>query len=81
MKNLTTENHLRHVESLPVFPSGAGNIPSLNAVILGEALASEENDYVFPSKDFSSNALISSPSEVIFLLFIGFFWVLNICYL
>ncbi|XP_057530829.1 acetyl-coenzyme A synthetase, chloroplastic/glyoxysomal [Amaranthus tricolor] len=63
MKNLTTENHLRHVESLPVFPSGAGNIPSLNAVILGEALASEENDYVFPSKDFSSNALISSPSE------------------
>ncbi|CAO2829818.1 unnamed protein product [Amaranthus hypochondriacus] len=63
MKNLTTENHLRHVESLPIFPSGAGNIPSLNAVILGEALASEENDYVFPNQDFSSNALISSPSK------------------
>uniref|UniRef100_A0A803LR80 Acetyl-coenzyme A synthetase n=1 Tax=Chenopodium quinoa TaxID=63459 RepID=A0A803LR80_CHEQI len=60
---MTTENHLRHVQSLPVFPSGAGNIPRLNAVILGEALASEENDFVFPSPEFSRNAHVSSPSE------------------
>uniref|UniRef100_A0A803MMM6 Acetyl-coenzyme A synthetase n=1 Tax=Chenopodium quinoa TaxID=63459 RepID=A0A803MMM6_CHEQI len=60
---MTTENHLRHVQSLPVFPSGAGKIPRLNAVILGEALASEENDYVFPSQEFSRNAHVSSPSE------------------
>ncbi|XP_021736098.1 acetyl-coenzyme A synthetase, chloroplastic/glyoxysomal-like [Chenopodium quinoa] len=62
-RKMTTENHLRHVQSLPVFPSGAGNIPRLNAVILGEALASEENDFVFPSPEFSRNAHVSSPSE------------------
>ncbi|XP_021721159.1 acetyl-coenzyme A synthetase, chloroplastic/glyoxysomal-like [Chenopodium quinoa] len=62
-RKMTTENHLRHVQSLPVFPSGAGKIPRLNAVILGEALASEENDYVFPSQEFSRNAHVSSPSE------------------
>ncbi|KAL2925473.1 Acetyl-coenzyme A synthetase chloroplastic/glyoxysomal [Bienertia sinuspersici] len=63
MGNLTTENHLRHVESLATLPSGAGKIKHLNAAILGEALASEENDLVVPSDDFSSNALVSSPSK------------------
>ncbi|KMT07822.1 hypothetical protein BVRB_6g146340 [Beta vulgaris subsp. vulgaris] len=63
MGNLTTENHLRHIQSLPTLNSGAGKIPRLNAVILGETLASEENDLVFPSDDFSSNAHVSSPAE------------------
>ncbi|KAA3464613.1 acetyl-coenzyme A synthetase, chloroplastic/glyoxysomal-like [Gossypium australe] len=62
-KNLTTTNHLRHVESMASLPSGAGKISHLNAVILGEALASEENDFVFPSDDFSRQALIPSPHK------------------
>ncbi|KAL8139984.1 hypothetical protein V2J09_006005 [Rumex salicifolius] len=61
--NLLTTNHLRHVESLSVMPSGAGKIPRLNAVILGEALASEENDLVFPSEEFSKQALVQSPAK------------------
>ncbi|XP_057541817.1 acetyl-coenzyme A synthetase, chloroplastic/glyoxysomal-like [Amaranthus tricolor] len=63
MRNLTTQNHLRHVESLPIFPSGAGKLAHLNAVILGEALASEENEMVFPSQEFSNNALVSNPDK------------------
>ncbi|XP_026385761.1 acetyl-coenzyme A synthetase, chloroplastic/glyoxysomal-like [Papaver somniferum] len=58
-----SSDHLRHVESLSTLPSGAGKIPHLNAVILGEALASEENDLVFPSQEFSSQALVSSPAQ------------------
>lgn len=60
----TTCNHLRHVESIATLPSGAGNISHLNAVILGEALASEENDLVFPSQHFSQQALVPSPDKV-----------------
>ncbi|KAH9627155.1 hypothetical protein KSS87_018395 [Heliosperma pusillum] len=63
MKTLTTENHLRHVESLTKLPSGAGKITQLNAVILGEALASEENDLVFPSDEFSALANIPSSTK------------------
>ncbi|KAI3765716.1 hypothetical protein L2E82_15758 [Cichorium intybus] len=32
------------MESMKSLPSGAGKIPELNDVILGESLASEEND-------------------------------------
>ncbi|KAJ0053775.1 hypothetical protein Pint_02465 [Pistacia integerrima] len=60
---LKTSNYLRHVESLKSFPSGAGNIPQLNAVILGEALASEETDRVYPSEDFTRQALVPSPEK------------------
>ncbi|KAK8676006.1 hypothetical protein V6N13_034061 [Hibiscus sabdariffa] len=60
---LTTTNHLRHVESMASFPSGAGHISHLNAIILGESLASEEDDLVYPSHDFSRHALIPSPHE------------------
>ena len=63
-KNLTTANHLRHVDSMASPPSGAGNISHLNAVILGEALASEEDDLVLPSDDFSRQALVPSPQKV-----------------
>lgn len=63
-KNLATTNHLRHVESMASLPSGAGKISHLNAVILGEALASEENNVVLPSDDFSRQALIPSPHKV-----------------
>lgn len=64
-KILTTSNHLRHVDSIANLPSGAGKIPRLNAVILGEALASEEDDLVFPNEDFSRQAHVSSPQEVL----------------
>lgn len=63
-KNLTTDNHLRHVDSMLILPSGAGNIPELNAVILGESLASEEHDLIFPSHEFSKQALVPSPQKV-----------------
>lgn len=63
-KKMRTESHLRHVESMATLPSGAGNISHLNAVILGEALATEENDLIFPSPNFSSQAHVSSPHEV-----------------
>lgn len=60
----TTKNHLRHVESMSTLPSGAGKITGLNAVILGEALASEEDDLVFPNDDFVRQALVPSPKKV-----------------
>ncbi|KAJ4790845.1 Acetyl-coenzyme A synthetase [Rhynchospora pubera] len=62
----TTElgpSDLRHVESMSHTPSGAGKINKLNAVILGESLASEENDLVMPSPGFSQSALISSQEQ------------------
>ncbi|KAF5725605.1 putative acetyl-CoA synthetase [Tripterygium wilfordii] len=61
--NLTTQNHLRQVESMSTLPSGASRTTQLNAVILGEAVASEEDDLVFPSDDFSRQALVSSPQQ------------------
>ncbi|KAM2991746.1 hypothetical protein FF2_044063 [Malus domestica] len=60
---ITTSDHLRHVESMATMPSGAGNISHLNAIILGESLASEENDLVFPSDHFSRQAHVSSPQQ------------------
>jgi hypothetical protein len=45
-------------------PSGAGKISGINAVVLGESLAAEENDLIFPSSQFSANALVSSPKQV-----------------
>ncbi|XP_071692659.1 acetyl-coenzyme A synthetase, chloroplastic/glyoxysomal-like [Rutidosis leptorrhynchoides] len=59
-KIITTDNHLHHVESMATLPSFAGNISELNAVILGESLASEEHDLIFPSIDFSKQALVPS---------------------
>ncbi|XP_039125013.1 acetyl-coenzyme A synthetase, chloroplastic/glyoxysomal [Dioscorea cayenensis subsp. rotundata] len=61
--NIAGSDHLRHVESMKELPSGAGKIPRLNAVVLGEALASEEDDLVVPSEDFSRQALVSSPQQ------------------
>ncbi|KAL4191870.1 hypothetical protein AMTRI_Chr06g169400 [Amborella trichopoda] len=62
-KGVVTSGHLRHVESMATLPSGAGKISHLNAVILGESLASEEDDLVFPSQEFTSQALVSSPEQ------------------
>ncbi|CAI9259993.1 unnamed protein product [Lactuca saligna] len=62
-KNLTTTNHLRHLESMATHPSGAGKIRKLNVVILGESLASEEDDLVFPGHDFSQQAYVPSPQK------------------
>ncbi|KAF7802030.1 Acetyl-coenzyme A synthetase, chloroplastic/glyoxysomal [Senna tora] len=61
--NLRTNNFLRHVESMKEIPSGAGHISGLNAVVLGEALATEENDLVFPNKEFASQAHVQSPEQ------------------
>ncbi|XP_011033712.1 PREDICTED: acetyl-coenzyme A synthetase, chloroplastic/glyoxysomal isoform X2 [Populus euphratica] len=60
---MATDNKLRHVTSMLEVPSGAGKISALHAVILGEALASEENDLVFPSDDFARQAHVSSPQQ------------------
>lgn len=62
--NLRTNNYLRHVESMKHVPSGAGNISHLNAVILGESLATEEDDFVLPSKEFATQANVQSPEQV-----------------
>lgn len=67
MKSLKTSDHLRHVESMSTLPSGAGRISRLNAVILGDSLASEEDDLVFPSQAFSDQAHVPSPQKVQFL--------------
>lgn len=63
--NTSTKHFLRHVESMKELPSGAGQISELNAVVLGEALATEENEFVFPSDEFSSQALVQSPEQVL----------------
>ncbi|CDP16758.1 unnamed protein product [Coffea canephora] len=62
-KCLKTSNHLRHVESMSILPSGAGRVSRLNAVILGESLASEEDDLVFPNEAFSKQAHVPSPQK------------------
>nr|DAD29689.1 TPA_asm: hypothetical protein HUJ06_031157 [Nelumbo nucifera] len=49
-KKLQTSNYLRYVESLAVLLSSIGKISHSHAVILGEALALEENDLVFLSE-------------------------------
>jgi len=59
-----SSDKLRHVESMSQLPSGAGKISGINAVVLGESLAAEENDLIFPSPEFSANALVSSPKQV-----------------
>lgn len=61
---LSVVGFLRHVESMSRLPSGTGRISHLNAVVLGEALAAEENDLIFPSPEFSRDALVSSPEQV-----------------
>ncbi|XP_058737673.1 acetyl-coenzyme A synthetase, chloroplastic/glyoxysomal [Vicia villosa] len=61
--NHRTNNYLRHLESMKILPSGAGRIPHLNAVILGESLATEEEDYVLPSEEFASKAHVQSPEQ------------------
>ncbi|XP_078447116.1 acetyl-CoA synthetase isoform X2 [Wolffia australiana] len=62
-KDLLTSGHLRHVDSFRQLPSGAGQISQLNAVVLGESLAREEHDLIFPSLEFSGQALLSSPEQ------------------
>lgn len=59
-----TEDHLRHIESLATFPSGAGKISHLRATNLGECLSSEEHDLVFPTPEFSDKALVPSTEKV-----------------
>jgi hypothetical protein len=68
---------LRHVESMSHTPSGAGKIDKLNAVILGDSLASEEDDLIFPSVQFSQSALISSPQQVSVLVSLSHLLQLN----
>ncbi|KAG0489423.1 hypothetical protein HPP92_008234 [Vanilla planifolia] len=62
-RNIGGSDLLHHVESMAQLPSFAGKISHLNAVVLGEALASEENDLVYPSPEFSAQALVSSSQQ------------------
>ncbi|GJM85130.1 hypothetical protein PR202_ga01554 [Eleusine coracana subsp. coracana] len=59
----TSSDKLRHVESMSQLPSGAGKISGINALVLGESLAAEEHDLIFPSHEFSASALVSSPKQ------------------
>ncbi|KAM1810910.1 hypothetical protein ACFX12_027600 [Malus domestica] len=73
---ITTGDHLRHVESMATMPSGAGNIFHPNAVILGESLASEENDLVFPNNSQAQSWVKSKvqahlPATNITCIFVG----------
>ncbi|KAG8656086.1 hypothetical protein MANES_04G095800v8 [Manihot esculenta] len=58
----TTTSHFSHVESISKL-SAAGKISGVNAVVLGEALASEEDELVFPNDEFSRQALVPSPKK------------------
>ncbi|KAI3701116.1 hypothetical protein L2E82_45761 [Cichorium intybus] len=66
------------MESMKSLPSGAGKILELNDVILGESLASEENDLVFPDHDFSKQALVTSPQQLDANLIESILWKFNL---
>ncbi|KAG6402845.1 hypothetical protein SASPL_135059 [Salvia splendens] len=53
-----SSHRLRHVSSLAAPPPSR-----LNAVVLGDALVSEENDLVIPNPDFSAQAHVPSPAK------------------
>ncbi|KAL1539933.1 Acetyl-coenzyme A synthetase, cytoplasmic, variant 2 [Salvia divinorum] len=53
-----SSHRLRHVSSLAAPPPSR-----LNAVVLGDALASEEHDLVIPKPDFSAQAHFPSPAK------------------
>ncbi|XP_042008105.1 acetyl-coenzyme A synthetase, chloroplastic/glyoxysomal-like [Salvia splendens] len=55
-----SSRRLRHVSSVAAPPS---KISRLNAVVLGDALASEEDDLVIPNPDFSAQAHVPSPGK------------------
>ncbi|KAK1265947.1 hypothetical protein QJS04_geneDACA016846 [Acorus gramineus] len=57
MATSSSDRRLRHVES------GPGRMQRLNAVVLGESIASEEDELVFPSEGFSEQALVSSHEQ------------------
>ncbi|KAK1291022.1 hypothetical protein QJS10_CPB18g00567 [Acorus calamus] len=57
MATSSLDRRLRHVES------SAGRMQRLNAVVLGESIASEEDELVFPSEGFSEQALVSSHEQ------------------
>jgi acetyl-CoA synthetase len=54
--NHITNNYLRHLEPMKILPSGVGRIPHLNAVILGESLATDEINFVLPNQEFATSA-------------------------
>jgi acetyl-CoA synthetase len=41
---------------MKILPSGVGRIPHLNAVILGESLATDEINFVLPNQEFATSA-------------------------
>lgn len=66
MASLNNHNHhFRHADSTASPPSSAvAKISHLKAVVLGDAPASEEDDVVLPSHDFSRQALVPSQQKV-----------------
>lgn len=59
--DLTAPDRLTQVDS-----SAARKIPRLNATVLGESLASEDDQLILPSDQFSSRAHVSSHQKVHF---------------
>lgn len=63
--NHNHNHHFRHADSNASPPSSAvAKISHLKAVVLGDAPASEEDDVVLPSHDFSRQALVPSQQKV-----------------
>nr|KJB67971.1 hypothetical protein B456_010G219900 [Gossypium raimondii] len=62
--NHNHNHHFRHADSTASPPSSAvAKISHLKAVVLGDAPASEEDDVVLPSHDFSRQALVPSQQK------------------
>ncbi|KAA3478405.1 acetyl-coenzyme A synthetase, chloroplastic/glyoxysomal-like [Gossypium australe] len=64
LNNHNHNHHFRHADSTASPPSSAvAKISHLKAVVLGDAPASEEDDVVLPSHDFSRQALVPSQQK------------------
>ncbi|KHG28195.1 Acetate--CoA ligase ACS, chloroplastic/glyoxysomal -like protein [Gossypium arboreum] len=62
--NHNHNHHFRHADSTASLPSSAvAKISHLKAVVLGDAPASEEDDVVLPSHEFSRQALVPSQQK------------------
>ncbi|KAE8655525.1 Acetyl-coenzyme A synthetase [Hibiscus syriacus] len=60
----TTASHFRHVDAMVPQPSAAAaKLSQLKAVVLGEAPASEDDEVVVPSHEFSRQALVPSTQK------------------
>lgn len=75
----STNSSLRNsnLKSIPTF----SRLPGVNAAILGEAIASEEEDLVFPSDEFSNQALVPSFQKVSSFFFFKLYYQFDVIFL